>query len=97
MTKKRKNKHRMPKYRSYIKSKRWHRKREEKLKSVGWKCENCGERHDLHVHHLSYRHLGDEKLDELQVLCEGCHCNEHEDEGFVDPITSRYLEFMSCV
>jgi 5-methylcytosine-specific restriction endonuclease McrA len=31
----------------------------------------------FHTHHLSYDHVGDERPDELEYLCERCHRAEH--------------------
>lgn len=65
-------------YKKYIRSKAWGRKRRQKLNRVDHKCEEC-QAGDvlLHVHHLTYAHLGSEEMDELQVLCEPCHLKKH--------------------
>lgn len=39
-------------------------------------CIDCGESDDLHVHHLTYKHEGNEQLDELITLCQGCHAKK---------------------
>lgn len=53
---------------------------------AGMKCERCGSRFkgfkpvELHVHHKTYAHRGNEypdHLDDLQVLCSDCHAREH--------------------
>jgi len=31
----------------------------------------------LHIHHCSYKHLGNEQLSELKALCEVCHSLVH--------------------
>lgn len=71
-------------YEGYLLSQRWKCKRLEKLNSVNHTCELCGYNRQtdyrdipLDVHHLSYEHLGDERLDELQVLCRQCHMKTH--------------------
>lgn len=46
--------------------------------SVGCRCEECGATDvALHVHHLTYVNLGDEKDEDLKVLCEPCHKSKH--------------------
>jgi len=40
---------------------------------VGFKCQRCGVTHKLQVHHLTYEHLYNERLGDLQVLCKSCH------------------------
>jgi 5-methylcytosine-specific restriction endonuclease McrA len=36
----------------------------------------------LHVHHVTYRNLGDEPPEDLIVLCTECHKRVHEDRAF---------------
>lgn len=52
----------------------------------GFRCAKCrrklsDERWEymtLDVHHLSYEHLWNERMNELQVLCRACHEREHK-------------------
>ena len=37
------------------------------------RCEICGERDGLQVHHLNYDRLGHELPGDLKVVCQGCH------------------------
>lgn len=63
-------------YQDYISSPRWKRLREEKIKSVGGKCELCGISKfsvRLEVHHLHYKTFKQERLSDLQVVCPKCH------------------------
>jgi hypothetical protein len=60
-------------YRSYLQSESWRWVRERKLKSIGFKCEHCGNGGSLHVHHLRYGSLGKEPLHDLMALCARCH------------------------
>ncbi len=57
----------------------WRTTRIKKLLSVGEKCEQCGSTENLHVHHLRYDHLFDERMEDLRVLC--CACHGHEVKG----------------
>jgi len=57
-------------YVDYIKSDKWQRKRAEYFAVYGRKCQACGTtRGPIHVHHLSYAHLGNEPLTDLMGLC----------------------------
>jgi len=65
------------KYQSYLQSDDWQRKRTRVLQQRGAKCEVCGIKHRLQVHHLTYDRLGNELLSDLKVLCWACHEREH--------------------
>jgi len=64
-------------YEEYLESGDWRVMRKRALKLAHYRCERCGFRGILHVHHKTYARLGDEDLDDLQVLCEECHNEEH--------------------
>lgn len=64
-------------YEKYINSEEWHMKRRLVLQRAGNKCEGCGLRQAVHVHHREYRNLGDEFLFELVALCQSCHQRIH--------------------
>jgi hypothetical protein len=65
-------------YKEYLETPEWLTKRLEKLEQVGYRCQRCDSSLDLQVHHLNYRHLGEEDLiRDLIVLCDGCHCRYH--------------------
>lgn len=64
-------------YNQYIKSDRWKRKRQLKLKQVGHKCQRCKSEDNLNVHHSVYARLGGEKNKDLFVLCRSCHFLYH--------------------
>jgi 5-methylcytosine-specific restriction endonuclease McrA len=50
----------------------------EVLNRDGWKCQCCGSKTNLHVHHLKKRsQLGPDAADNLITLCAGCHRREH--------------------
>jgi 5-methylcytosine-specific restriction endonuclease McrA len=57
----------------YLKSEHWQEVRKEKLKQAGYKCERCGAKESLDIHHLHYRTLGHERMSDLQALCRSCH------------------------
>lgn len=59
-------------YKRYLKSKHW-RGIKEKIYQKYKKCQKCGKRYDLQVHHTTYENLGNEKLQDLLLLCRRCH------------------------
>lgn len=65
-------------YWQYMKSEKWQLIRDEVLEERGHACEVCYSDENLHVHHFTYEHFGDESLDELQVLCKSCHQDAHD-------------------
>lgn len=78
--KKKKDRHyEVPAYKSYMNSAMWRLKREEVLRRAEYSCEMCGvnEQWGLHVHHLTYERFGNEKLEDLRVLCPECHRQAH--------------------
>jgi len=71
--------HREPsdRYRRVMASPGWRRRRAQTIRRAGRRCQACGRRGPLDVHHLSYAHLGDERPDELIALCGPCHSRLH--------------------
>jgi len=67
-------------YSDYINSPAWLRKRAMVLDRAGDVCEGCGVNRPVHVHHLTYAHLGDELLWELKAVCRRCHQKCHPDK-----------------
>ncbi len=65
-------------YKRYMRSDAWAAIRDVKLACAAHKCERCGKRARLDVHHLTYdRFGGDERMTDLQVLCRPCHNKAH--------------------
>lgn len=66
-------------YRKYMRSKEWEEKRQQRLEIDGHKCAMCDSpeskcKDGLQIHHISYRHLGDEDVwTETVCLCGRCH------------------------
>lgn len=64
-------------YRAHIKSAKWRRIRKLKLDAAHGQCQKCGSWHGRReVHHLTYDRLGDERPEDLIVLCGDCHVFE---------------------
>lgn len=63
-------------YSKYLQTGHWRDLRSAKLESCGSKCEVCGKKTKLEVHHLRYD-PHQERLTDLQVLCEDHHYLVH--------------------
>ena len=69
---------RKAKYRAYLKSQDWSRKRVKKFQRSQW-CAICGSDERLQVHHLFYRpQLKEAQQSDLRILCDRCHKIGHE-------------------
>ena len=69
-------------YLAYLDSQEWWTIRKQAMRRANFRCERespSGPRHEgpLEVHHRHYDNLGHEALDDVEVLCHGCHRNEH--------------------
>lgn len=64
-------------YIDYINSEQWKLKRKQALRFHGAKCYTCGAKKLLQIHHLTYKNLFNEKMEDLRVLCMGCHSAVH--------------------
>jgi 5-methylcytosine-specific restriction endonuclease McrA len=71
-------------YADYLSSPEWKAKRLKVLRRADNICEGCGERKATEVHHLSYRHVGNEFLWELVAICDDCHQRVHAKEQSLD-------------
>ena len=66
-------------YEDFLKSDYWKYVRGKKLKDAHNKCQICGSKKSLNVHHNSYANHGQEykHLEDLVVLCSECHKKFH--------------------
>ena len=64
-------------YEEYLKSDKWKKKREKILKRADHKCELCGSTENLHIHHLTYDNVYNEKEEDLLCVCDICHSKLH--------------------
>lgn len=64
-------------YYAYLSSSAWRKKRVEALGRGNYECARCRETEHLVVHHLTYDRIGDEAPEDLRVLYEPCHADEH--------------------
>jgi 5-methylcytosine-specific restriction endonuclease McrA len=64
-------------YRDYLLSPEWKERRRIEFGASQRRCQSCGSRGRLHIHHLTYERRGHELPEDLVVICERCHREEH--------------------
>lgn len=64
-------------YKEYLSSPHWQHMRQMALERSGHRCQLCGYRGNLKVHHNTYQNRGHEELTDLVVLCGKCHSKFH--------------------
>lgn len=64
-------------YDRYLLTGHWRRARAHAIKLSDGRCTICQNDRNLHVHHLDYRSLWNERYNDVVVLCEVCHDNLH--------------------
>ena len=67
----------MSAYNVYLQGEHWRTFREKTILDRNGKCEHCGLDENLVVHHITYETLGNEKPEDVLVLCNDCHENIH--------------------
>jgi 5-methylcytosine-specific restriction endonuclease McrA len=66
-------------YQERIGSSKWKELRLKVIERRGGCCQRCGsESRDLELHHLHYRSLGSEALEDVELLCQSCHVRADE-------------------
>ena len=60
-------------YQAYLASRDWALKREAVRERSGGRCERCWANGMDAVHHKTYERVGNERLDDLQAICDPCH------------------------
>jgi HNH endonuclease len=82
-------------------SEQYHQLRQEILRRDGWRCQSCGTRAKLEVHHKEFRsHCGDDSELNLIILCAPCHEQFHRNR---EPSKERLwlrntqLEFLAFI
>jgi len=64
-------------YKDYLESDDWQDQRKRALHLANHKCQICGGRFILQAHHKTYERLGEEKDEDLIILCQQCHKAMH--------------------
>jgi 5-methylcytosine-specific restriction endonuclease McrA len=67
-------------YAAYLASPEWQERRRLVLRRAGNRCEACLVQPAEEVHHLTYRHVGEEFLWELKAVCRACHKRLHPEK-----------------
>ena len=62
----------------YDRSTEWKTRRALRIEGAGNKCEKCGNSKGLDAHHLNYDNFGNEKYEDLKILCKLCHTEFHK-------------------
>lgn len=76
-------------YSKYLKSKEWKKIRNLVFLQMGKKCCRCNENKTLEIHHITYKNIFKEKIEDLEVVCKPCHVKIHRKElPFTKPKTS---------
>jgi hypothetical protein len=65
-------------YNIYLQSQHWRSLRLIALERDNWLCQSCKSAEATEVHHLTYKNLGNEPLEELTSYCRACHAKVHE-------------------
>lgn len=71
-------------YGDYLKSTDWACRRGRVMARANGICEGCRDAMASQVHHLTYKHVGNEFLFELVAVCEECHERLHNDKKDID-------------
>lgn len=68
-------------YEAVMQSAGWRRRRAQAIRRAGHRCQECGARGRLDVHHMTYSHLGAERPWQLAALCKTCHQAVHRERS----------------
>lgn len=63
-------------YREYLNSSHWRAFR-ARIIAERKACQRCGHAYRLQVHHLHYHNRGEEKPEDVELLCRDCHEQIH--------------------
>jgi 5-methylcytosine-specific restriction endonuclease McrA len=64
-------------YAEYLESPQWQTRRRAAFERARNACTLCPETRALEVHHRTYSHIGNERDEDLVVLCYWCHRKHH--------------------
>lgn len=68
-------------YLRYLGSTLWTARKAAVIRYRGYRCERCGLEPStgLQLHHRTYKRLGREHPDDLELLCRYCHKRHHQE------------------
>ena len=64
-------------YKEYLQGHHWQKIRKAALKRAGYRCQLCGNRESLSVHHNNYESIGCERAKDVIAICQHCHKVHH--------------------
>lgn len=67
-------------YEAHLRSDKWQELRQKVFKRENGMCQGCAEKQGAHVHHATYKRLGNELLTDLVLYCADCHERFHGQE-----------------
>ncbi len=79
----------MPYY-DYLQTPEWQKTRNRALRRANYRCQVCNGNENLHVHHRTYVNRGNEKPEDLIVLCKDCHQIYHFHEK-IDEDNAKWI------
>ena len=65
-------------YQEYLVTDHWKKKKYAIKRQTRNECSTCKSRHNLDVHHLTYKNIGNESMKDLMLLCRTCHYDYHK-------------------
>ncbi len=81
-------------YATYLRSPLWRLRRRIWIVKAHGRCERCGSRRRLTIHHRTYVRLGRERRRDVSVLCWDCHRGHHAGRA---PRYSRALALLTLI
>lgn len=81
-------------YQHYLQSNHWRRMRRHYYKEHEKKCELCKAKKNIHLHHRTYKRIGNEKMSDFHALCSECHSMVHKLAN--NPVDKKY-NLENCV
>lgn len=81
-------------YKKYIQSDAWRIRCEMFYRTHHKICAACGNDRTIHLHHMTYAHLGEEHDADLVPLCRNCHDEYHEQNGVQKDMLWKTKEFI---
>lgn len=65
----------------YLKSAQWKQLKQQRRLIANNKCERCLSSSPLELHHITYKNLGNENIEDLALVCRRCHQHIHNTLG----------------
>lgn len=78
-------------YKKYLKSAAWAAIKKQIHERDKYTCQKCLKSPSEHIHHLTYKNLGNEKPEDLLAVCEACHVEIHKKK--LTPHNPKYYQF----